>query len=319
MAPRPIDCVVLGDLNVDLILAGLQGEPAFGQERTVSDALLTLGASAGIFASDLARLGARVAFVGRVGNDHFGRFTLETLRGEGVDLEQVAVDPTRKTGVTVSVTRPDEKMLITFPGTTAHVSPADVDPALLPRARHLHVASYYLVTSLRDHLPRVLREARASGLTTSLDPGHDPESRWRGIEACLPLLDVFLPNEEEARAITSQADPVDAAVALARTVPRVAVKLGSGGAILALQGGGILRAGPHPIEPVDTTGAGDGFSAGFVWAFLRRLEPADALAIANACGALATRYLGGTAGFPRLPDVLALVPDVGLRLEVAGS
>src|SRR5690349_21899163 len=109
MENRDFDVVVVGDLNADLLLSG-DVTPAFGQvEKLIDDATLTLGSSSAIFACGAARLGLRVAFVGKVGDDEFGRFVAGELAARGVDTSGVVVDPTIKTGLTVILSRGDDR------------------------------------------------------------------------------------------------------------------------------------------------------------------------------------------------------------------
>src|SRR5690349_18839853 len=95
------DVVVVGELNADLILSG-DVQPEFGQvEKLLNDAVLTIGSSSAIFACGAARLGLKVAFVGKVGDDEFGQFMMRELGGRGIDVSGVIVDAKIKTGLTV--------------------------------------------------------------------------------------------------------------------------------------------------------------------------------------------------------------------------
>src|SRR5215207_8135730 len=102
---RDIDVIVVGELNADLILSG-DVAPAFGQvEKLVDDASLVIGSSSAIFACGAARLGLRVAFIGKVGDDALGQFVLRELERHGVDTAGMVVDPSLKTGLTVILSR----------------------------------------------------------------------------------------------------------------------------------------------------------------------------------------------------------------------
>ena len=225
------DVLVVGELNVDIILSGLEGLPALGQERIAREMLYTLGSSSAIFAHNLARLGARVAFVGKVGDDSHGRYLVDVLRSGGVDTSGVIVDPSTATGLTVSLSLPSDRAFVTYPGAMERFTSADIAPSLLKRARHLHVSSYYLQPALRPGLALLFQSARNLGLTTSLDPGHDPADRWDGIWDVLPLVDLFLPNEDEALRIAG-CDRLEAAgPRLAERASLVVVKRGTDGAV----------------------------------------------------------------------------------------
>ena len=118
MSPRShpvpdLDLLILGDANPDLVLTG-DVEPSFGQtERLLDTAHLTVGGSGAIVACGAARLGLRVAFCGVVGDDHFGRYMSDELDRRGVDVSGLVVDPTRSTGLTVVLARPDDRAILT--------------------------------------------------------------------------------------------------------------------------------------------------------------------------------------------------------------
>lgn len=225
------DVLVIGELNVDIILSGLPGLPGPGQEKIARKMVYTLGSSSAIFSHNLARLGAKVAFAGKVGDDSHGRYVVEALRSAGVDTSGIVVDPGTATGLTVSLSLPSDRALVTYPGAMERFASGDINPSLLERARHLHVSSYYLQPALRPDLPALLRSAKGLGLTTSLDPGHDPADRWDGIWDLLPQVDVFLPNEEEALRITGCDGLETAGARLAQRAGMVVIKRGMDGAV----------------------------------------------------------------------------------------
>jgi sugar/nucleoside kinase (ribokinase family) len=302
---RHIDLLVLGDCNPDLVLTGENVEPAFGQvERLVDDAALTIGGSAGIMACGAARLGLRTAFVGVVGDDLFGRYMVDALNERGVDTRGIVVDPAAHTGLTVVLSRPWDRAILTFPGTIGSLSADQVDTALLTRARHVHVASFFLAPALATGLPRLFEQARAAGATTSVDPNWDPAESWDGgLSDALRVTDVFLPNAEEAMRIAGRETAEEAACALAQAGPLVAVKLGAKGALAARSGTDPIKcAAPAGTQPVDTIGAGDSFDAGFLSGLLHGWSTRWALALGAACGSLSTRAIGGTPAQPTLDE-----------------
>lgn len=298
------DVVVVGELNADLILQG-DVTPVFGQvEKLITDATLTLGSSAGIFACGAARLGLRVAFIGKVGADEFGRFVLRVLAEHNIDTRRVLVDSTIPTGLSVILSRPSDRAILTFPGSIAALRYAEIDLALLSRARHLHLSSYFLLTSLRPHVAQLLDAARAGCLSISIDTNYDPSEQWDGgLSEVLHRSDIFLPNETEICAI-AHTDDLDAALEhLARDIQTIAVKRGAQGA-LARHGVEIVHASAPPVDVIDTTGAGDSFDAGFIYGYLAGWELTQTLQLACVCGALSTRAIGGTAAQPTLAEAL---------------
>ena len=323
-----LDLLVLGDCNPDLVVSGADVRPRFGQaERLVDEARLTIGGSGAIIACAAARLGLRTALAAVVGDDLLGHWMLDQLADRGVDVGGCVVDPVRPTGLTVVLSEPGDRAILTAVGTIAALRVSDVDPERRRAARHLHVSSYYLQTALWPGLARLFREARQEGRGTSLDPNWDPAEAWDGgLHALLPHTDCLLPNAEEAVRIAATAatasrrgDPTGAvaasaggveaaAAALAAAGPLVAVKLGVAGAVAAAPGGrGPVRATVPPAAAgavTDTTGAGDSFDAGFLFGHLSGWPLDRALALGCACGALSTRAAGGIAAQPTLEEAL---------------
>jgi sugar/nucleoside kinase (ribokinase family) len=298
-----LDLLVLGDANPDLVLRGGDVVPAFGQaEHLVEEAGLTLGGSGAILAHGAAKLGLRVGICAVVGDDLFGRFVREALDAVGVDTSGVVTDPAIPTGVTVVLSGERDRAIMTSPGTIASLRADLLERSTLDRARHVHVSSYYLQNALVPDLPGVFERVRGGGGTTSLDPNWDPSEQWDG--GLLDLLqhtDVFLPNAMEATRMAHTSDLEGAARSLAMAARMVVVKNGDKGAVACTDGTVTTSAGV-PVETVDTTGAGDSFDAGFLASWLGGGPLERALAIANACGALSTRVIGGVDGQPTMAE-----------------
>ena len=301
MTPR--DLLVVGDVNPDLLLSGGDVEPRFGQrEGIVESGRLVVGGSASITACAAARLGVATALAGVVGDDVLGRFMLDELRSRGVDVSTCRVDPAEPTGVTVVLSRGEDRAILTALGTIAALTPADVLP-FLSGTCHVHIASL----ALNPGLAALVGAARAAGATVSADPNWDPGERWALADA-LATADVIFPNAEEALRLAGRTDgDVEAAAAaLASRGPLAVVTLGADGA-LAHDGHDATWASVPAVDVVDTTGAGDTFAAGFLAARLSGSSLPDALAFACACGAHSVRGLGGTAAQPTRAEAEALL------------
>lgn len=314
--PRDLDLLVLGEVNPDVVVRAADPRPRFGEvERWVDAIELVIGASSVIFACGAARLGLRVAMAGVVGDDAFGRFMLAAMAERGLDIDAVRIDPALPTGASVILSDGRDRAILTAAGAIPRLRVADVPAGLVARARHVHAGSVFLLDDARPDLPALFQRARAGGATTSADTNWDPRGTWDGgVRALLAETDVFLPNAAEAAAIAGVEDPEAAARALLALGPRVvAVKLGPAGALAVAADGSASRVPAVPVEPVDTTGAGNSFDAGFLAAWLAG-RPLDAcLAVGAACGALSTRGIGGTAGQPTLAEAEAAARAAGLR------
>lgn len=303
------DLLVVGDANPDVIVEGDDVVPEFGQiEKLVARVRLEVGGSSAIAAVAAARLGLRTAFASVVGDDLWGRFILEQLGQRGVDVRWCRRDPDQPTGLTIILSGPDDRAILTAPGTIHALTADQVDRAALVGARHLHVGGAFLQPRLLAGLPRLLADARKLGVTTSLDPNWDPSGRW-DLREMLPYLDLLLPNEAEARALTGAATTEHAAKTLLDAMPPgalVVVKCGEAGALACSEERTIAFAG-YKVRSIDAIGAGDTFDAALIAALIRGLEPEAALCMANAAGALSTRAAGGTAAHPTWTEVETLV------------
>jgi ribokinase len=284
----PAAVVVVGDVNSDVV-AVLSGRPAPGSDRTAR--IRTGGGGAGAnVAVHLARRGVDVLLAGCVGDDAPAAALIAELRAEGVRTALRAV-PGAGTGTIVSLVEPDgERSMLADRGANLHLRAGDVP---VP-ARHLHLSGYTLL----DDGPRpaglaALAAARAAGCTVSVDPASTGPlaaagvDRWLADTAGATLL---LPNADEARLLTGCDDAAEAARALAERYPFVAVSLGAGGALWAT-GTALVHRPALPAPVVDTTGAGDAFTAGLLAAWLA--DPAgDAAAVLDAGLALAAEVVG---------------------------
>jgi sugar/nucleoside kinase (ribokinase family) len=303
-----IDLLVLGDVNPDLVMRGGEVVPAFGQaERVVEQATLTIGGSGAILACGAARLGLRVALCGVVGDDLFGRFMCDALRERGVDIRGLGVDPAGVTGITVVLAAPDDRAMLTATGSMGSLRIESVDPELVNVARHVHVSSYFLQSGLWPDLQHVFDDVHRRGGTTSVDPNWDPSGLWDGgVMRLLPRTDVFLPNAMEAMQLAHISDLDEAIRRLRAETSMVVVKQGADGA-LASTTGETAHLPSMSARVVDATGAGDSFDAGFLAAWLADMPLERCLAIGNACGALSTRAVGGTAGQATMDEVLEAI------------
>ncbi|MBA3708837.1 MAG: carbohydrate kinase family protein, partial [Planctomycetes bacterium] len=276
------------DMCVDFILHG-NVRPRFKQiEQLIGGYTLEVGGSANIFASQFVKLGGSCAVVGAVGGDALGDFLLGALGRTGVDITRVRRDPGLKTGVGAALVDGEDRAILTYTGSIDATRPADLTDALARSVRHWHIASYFLMPRLRPHWPAWIRRLRTYGATVSLDTNWDPEGRWEGVRELLPLVDVFLPNAEEARAITGTADVRKAGAQLAAFGPLIAMKAGGDGA-LAFQGGrswscAVPAAARRSLAIVDTIGAGDSFDGGFLRGWLLGRPVAACLKLGIRCG-----------------------------------
>jgi sugar/nucleoside kinase (ribokinase family) len=307
------DLLVVGDCNPDVLVLGDDVTPAFGQqEKIVAGMSLVIGGSAAITAVAAARLGLNVALVAAVGDDPAGHFMLGELAREGVDTAGVAVRSGVGTGMTVALSRGDDRAILTATGAIATLTTADVPADLLARARHVHISSYFLMErSLGPGLAALFAGAREASKTTSIDTNWDPAGRWgdEQLRQILAHCDLLLPNEAEALRMGGADTLPEAVAVLADGGSSVAVKLGARGAMCRRRAAEYYATPPR-VAVVDTTGAGDCFNAGLLAGLLAGDSLPEAMALGCAVGSASTRQAGGTASCPDRPAARALARAV---------
>jgi sugar/nucleoside kinase (ribokinase family) len=302
-----LDVAIVGEINLDLILYGLPQQMPLERELLANDFRMTLGSSSAILAHNLAALGTRVGFATCVGTDAMGKLALEYLRDRGVDLSRVVRTRTgTSTGITLLLPHGKERHILTYPGTMFELRYSDLDLDYLKSARHFHLSSLYLHRGLLSEVPRLFREMKAAGLTTSLDTNDDPDDQWTGLEDLFPYVDIFLPNQREACRIVGTDDVQDAIERLAQRVPTLVVKLGPQGALLR-QGTHEIKAEGKSVEVVDTVGAGDSFDSGFLHKFVHGSAWEECLRFANQTAAYSTTKAGGVEAFRDSQGLQALL------------
>ena len=314
--PRAFDLLVIGDCNPDVLVMGGDVTPAFDQQEKLVDSMaLVVGGSASITAIAAARLGLRVALVAAIGDDAAGNFMLAELARAGVDTGGVAVRAQLPTGMTIALSRGDDRAILTAEGAIGTLTSADVPAACSPG----HGTFTSAPTSCWSDpsglaWPRCWRPHSAAGATTSLDTNWDPAGTWGAdfFPDVLAQTGLLLPNEAEALRIAAAATLSDAVASLTRAGGATAIKLGARGALYATEAERYL-ATPPPVSPVDATGAGDCFNAGLLAGLLRGSDPPVALALGCAVGAASTQGIGGTGSAPELTAALALARDVTVR------
>jgi sugar/nucleoside kinase (ribokinase family) len=293
-----IEVCVVGELNLDLILYGLPKDLVLDWEHLASNMAFTLGSSSAIFAHNLHALGTQVGFISRIGADPLGAMAAERLAAIGVDTSRMKRGTSKtSTGLTVVLPYPQQRYMLTYPGTMFEMQYSDIDMDYVRSARHLHLSSFFLHRALRPRILNLFQQAKEAGLTTSLDTNDDPENQWaQDLLEVLKYVDVFLPNDREAKKIAGTQDLSRALNLLAGLSKVVVVKRGSGSAICR-RGDEQWSLAPPSVQMVDDVGAGDTFDAGFIHTYLLGAKLEDCLAFANIVAAYSVTREGGTEAF----------------------
>lgn len=283
------DVLSLGDYYIDYIFTGLPSFPELGKEVFSQKFAAVPGGS---FNSVVAmhRLGLKVGWAGDFGNDSFSVQVMEAAKKEGLDCSLFVIHKQSLQKITVSASYADDRAFISYcdPDTSL---PAGIKRLPTTSARVLFLPGLY-VGSFFEAGSKI---ARLKGMKLVMDgnSSHETLVNTPGLKKALSLLDVFLPNAREARRMTGL-DDIEAAIRqLGELCRLVVVKDGANGSY-ACQNKTLTHASGMKVEPVDTTGAGDCFNAGFITAWLEGKPLEACLKWGNVVGALSTMELGGT-------------------------
>jgi ribokinase len=303
--------LVVGSINMDLVVRTPR-MPAPGETVLGKGFATSPGGKGANQAVAVARQGAPCVLLGRVGNDAFGSALLANLKADGIDCDNVMVTPDAATGVAVIIVDGSgENCIIVTSGANALVTPDD-----LYHREALFRQAQVVLLQLELPLPTVVAArqlAKRHGCKVVLDPAPAPR--------CLPDelwdVDVLSPNITEAAALTGQQiEPSDERVGklvAARLVERGAraavLKLGHRGALIVTADGSFRTIAPYKIDVVDTTAAGDAFTAALAVGALQGLGLPEATRRACAAGALACAKFGAQAAMPTAEDIRILMED----------
>ena len=213
---KKFDILALGELNVDLLLNRIGGFPEIGKEIFAQEMTLTLGSSTAIFAANAATLGAKVSFLGMIGRDSFGDVVKSSLQQRKVDVSNLIEVDDAATGLTAILNYDNDRANVTYPGAMSRMGVKDIRPEIIREAKHVHISSIFLQETLHSELYEIVKLVKDCGATLSMDVQFDPEEKWEfDCAKILPLVDIFMPNEQELTAITRK-DSVEEAVAAIR-------------------------------------------------------------------------------------------------------
>jgi sugar/nucleoside kinase (ribokinase family) len=281
----------VGQIVADVVIRPVDKLPVPGRLDVLGDMQLVPGGCACNTAAVLAKLGAPTRIAGLVGNDAFGQAIISMVEGFGVDtrlVQRTSEVPT--SSVVVVVAGDGQRSFLYHPGTNEKLTNAAVPKEAFESCSIVHVGGAMKLLGL--DMAALFRDAKDAGCITSLDTDWDPTNHWlKLIESALPYVDYLITNEEEGEGLTGAkgAEAISKAL-LDKGAANVVVKMGAAGS---------ARACPHrfcripafPVEVVDTTCAGDGFVAGFLFAVAAGLPPADCMVLGNATGGLCATQL----------------------------
>lgn len=301
---KQFDVLVIGELNVDIILHNIDNFPEVGKEVLAQQMTLTLGSSSAIFASNISSLGARVAFLGKIGNDEFGDVVLRDLKKKNVDVSMIQIVDELSTGATIVLSVKEDRANITYPGAMDHLTINDISRDNLSKAKHVHFSSYFMQPGFRGDLGKLFRLCKELGLTTSFDMQWDPHEKWDlNIEDVLPYVDLFFPNEKELLLLTGKSNTREAIDSIKKHIKILAIKRGNQGSAVFYENN--LKDMPPFLNEkvIDTTGAGDSYNAGFIFKYINGYNITECQKFGNLMGAVSTTAAGGVKAFENYENV----------------
>ncbi len=302
------DVVGLGLATID-ILTATPRLPGSNEVLPVPEIAVQGGGPVATALVALARLGARTAYLGTVAQDTWGDRIVGDLANFSVNTDYVARVP-GESPTSVILVEPNGNRAILFkPGRHAELPPESVPADVIASARVLHLDGWHMGAALE-----AARIARSSGVPVSFDGGAGEV--FRTADDLLPLVDILIVARQFARGATGLADPLEAGVALKRFGARQVVITDGANGSWFWDDAHHLRQSAFHVPVQDTTGAGDSFHGGYLYATLQEWPAARCLEFASAVAAIKCTRLGGRAGLPSLPEVEAFLDT---NKEMCGS
>lgn len=308
------DIVCVGILVADVLGKPVDSLPEKGKLGLVERMSLQIGGCAANVVIDLAKLGIKSTIVGKIGEDNFGKFLLDTLRSEKVDVEGIKLDRNVSTSASMVMIGGDgERSILHSFGANAKFTFEDIDLNIIRKSKILHIAGTFLMPDFDGvGTEKLLNFAHENGVICCLDTAWDSKGEWLSkIESSLRYLDWFMPSYDEACEISGKKDPEEIAdFFISKGVRNVIIKLGEKGCYVRQNDGKAFIVDAFTrIKAIDTSGAGDSFCAGFLAGLYRGWGVPESAKFANAVGAHCIMEIGTTTGIRPINDILQFLND----------
>jgi sugar/nucleoside kinase (ribokinase family) len=306
------DVACVGILVADAIAKTVDKLPARGKLDLVDQLDLYTGGCAVNSGIAMAKIGLNTAVLGKIGNDGFGKFIYNSLKEEKVNVDGLVLDSNSSTSASVVlVDSGGERSFLHCLGANAEFTDKDVDFGIIEKSKIVFIAGTMLMPSFDgEPCARVLKKAKEMGKYTALDTAWDSKGRWmKVLEPCMKYIDLFMPSYEEAVQLSSKEDAEDIAdVFLSMGVKTAVIKLGKDGCYIKDSGGEKYKIPTYTdIKPVDTTGAGDSFAAGFLTGITEGWSLYECGKFANAVGTHCIMSVGASTGIKSMEEIKAFM------------
>jgi sugar/nucleoside kinase (ribokinase family) len=317
-----LDILAIGEILVDMIPTkpGHYSEvPAFEK---------CFGGAPFNFAVGASRLGSKVGALCAVGADPFGEFLLETLSKNGIDISHVKVKKARTTLAFVVRHEDGERAFFFYRKPWAEtadtlLSPEDLDPKYIESSKVLHYSGVALSHSpLRECVKRAVNVAKEAGVKVSFDPNirldlwESPDSLKDSCYGAFQSSDIILLAKDEMEYFYGKVTPREAADQLFKKYDPliVAIKLGGDGCYVRSREGFEITKPAFKVAVVDTTGAGDGWAAGFLHGLVKGWDLEKCSTVANAVGGLVVTKIGAITAMPTKSELLRFLRSQGMDI-----
>jgi sugar/nucleoside kinase (ribokinase family) len=287
-----LDVIVPGYLFCDVIFTGLGSMPQLGEETFADSCHISVGGVAHT-ARVMKSLKIRAAIIADLGNDIFSAHIKDFLAKEKLNTSLITYHERPMPTITVALSFTSDRAYVTNMKEIDSLGHFSEDPLYDCDARHLHIPG--LKEGLRSL--KLIDKAKEKGMTISLDCQWHPDiMQSSNVWNLLEQADVFLPNEREALFLSKKESISEALEFLRKKVPFCVIKRGRDGAI-GSKGSEVVHVSAMPVKPIDTTGAGDSFNGGFLFAYLNGFGLYESIAYGNICGGIAVTQPGAEASF----------------------
>lgn len=305
------DCVCIGILVADVIAKPVTTLPKRGKLLPIDTITLHSGGCALSSAIDMSIIGLSTSVIGKVGNDGFGYYLKSVLDSENVNSEGLVMDENSTTSASVVVVGDDsERSFLHSFGANGTFSYEDIDFDFVSHHRIAFITGVNLMSSF-DGKPcgKTVKTIKSLNLTTVMDTAWDASGRWmKLVEDSLPYLDYFIPSYDEAALITNKKAPADiATVLMNHGVKNVVIKLGKDGCYAKNNEGDEYYIKTLECVPVETTGAGDAFSSGFITGLSKGWDIEKCCIFANAVGTLSVMKIGASTGIKSFAETMEFI------------
>lgn len=302
----PGEILLLGDINIDTFWP-VPEFPVPGRDGLVDEVIFEIGGAVVNSAVLLDRMGAKTRLLGCTGKDMWAERIMNALSQTTIDLSAVQTSVDSMTGINFTIVTPDgERTMFTHRGANIMLEPGAISKRIFNDASLLHISGYALLTSpQKEAAIRAVELAKASGIPVSIDSGLEPVLKDPEVfRSLLNDLTICISGPEEIQFLLGSTSPEEAAEKLiAQNISLAAIKMGAAGSLAANKREQVFMP-CFEVETVDTTGAGDSFSAGMLYGWVNQLSLGATVTLASALGAMATTIYGAGMSQPTKEKVI---------------